>query len=156
MTQDVDVLSPRAAEVADELRAYLSKRFHIAMRLRQLAEGRGYRLFQVRKPRNRHLVYVRPVTALPPTREVGEVLVVALAELIAMKVTALARRRKQPKAGTDWRDLAALLLAFPELKKRSGPVRESLEAAGASPEIFSTWDEIVAQEIVPASEDEEF
>ena len=42
-------------------------------------------------------------------------------ELIAHKVIAYHARRGQPKAGTDWRDLAMLLLTFPELKKEKGP-----------------------------------
>src|SRR5436853_2008433 len=47
MTQDVDVLSTRAAELAEELREHLSQRFHIAIRVREIGEGRGYRLFQI-------------------------------------------------------------------------------------------------------------
>ena len=33
MTQDIDLMSPRASELADELRAFLSDRFHIAVRV---------------------------------------------------------------------------------------------------------------------------
>src|ERR1044071_8268161 len=55
MTQDIDLLSTRAAEFVQELRDHLSERFHIAVRVRQVGEGRGYRLFQVRKSGNRHL-----------------------------------------------------------------------------------------------------
>src|ERR671934_180288 len=54
MTQDIDVLSTRATEFAQELRDHLSERFHIAVRVRQVGEGRGYRIFQVRKTGNRH------------------------------------------------------------------------------------------------------
>lgn len=68
MTQDVDILSPRAAEFAEELRASLSQRFHIAVRIRTVANGLGLRLYQVRKPENRDLVDVRRVDVLPPTR----------------------------------------------------------------------------------------
>src|SRR5216117_2770097 len=56
MTQDVDLLSTRAAELAEELRAHLSERFHIAVRVREVGQNRGYRLFQVQKSGNRHLV----------------------------------------------------------------------------------------------------
>src|SRR5438552_16347916 len=56
MTQDVDIQSSRAPEVAEELRMYLNKRFHIAVRVRTVREGSGYRLYQVRRPKNRHLV----------------------------------------------------------------------------------------------------
>ena len=71
MTQDVDILSPRAKELAEELQAYLKKRLHIAVRVREIVKGRGYRLFQVQKPKNRHLVDVRGVLSLPPTRRVS-------------------------------------------------------------------------------------
>src|SRR6266446_6415785 len=52
MTQDVDMLSPRAAELAAELRSHLAGKFHIAVRMREVAEGRGFRLFQQQKPKN--------------------------------------------------------------------------------------------------------
>src|SRR5580704_3768274 len=55
LTQDVDVVSTRAKELAEELRAYLNERFHIAVRVRNIREGLGYRVYQVRKPENRHL-----------------------------------------------------------------------------------------------------
>src|SRR5260370_40709167 len=49
MTQDVDILSPRAVELADEMRTYLGTRFQIALRVRAVANGRGLRLYQVDK-----------------------------------------------------------------------------------------------------------
>ena len=153
MTQDVDVLSPRAAELARELRSYLSARFHIAVRIRELGEAVGYRLYQVRKPKNRHLVDIRPVSTLPPTQQVAGVLVVVPAELIASKVIAFQQRHGRPKSGTDWRDLAMLLLTFPELKSEAGPVRDRLDAAGAGATVLETWSRLVAEEILP--EDEE-
>lgn len=156
MTQDIDLLSPRAEELAAELRDYLKQRFHIAVRIRRVGRGKGYRLFQVQKSGNRHLIDVRPVKTLPLTERMAGVLVVAPAELIAGKVIAYHQRRGQPKSGTDWRDLAMLFLTFPELKRDSGPVAERLEMAGADPEILVTWKELVAQEIRPAEEDDEF
>src|SRR5918911_1252545 len=66
MTQDVDIASTRAKELAEELRAFLNTRFHIAVRVREIREGIGFRIYQVRKPQNRHLVDVRPVESLPP------------------------------------------------------------------------------------------
>src|SRR5450759_510087 len=74
MTQDVDILSPRAAELAEELRAYLSQRFQIAVRIRTVANGLGHRLYQIRKPRNRHLVDIRGVEGLPAHQVVEEIL----------------------------------------------------------------------------------
>jgi hypothetical protein len=156
MTQDIDLLSPRAEELAQELRDYLRQRFQIAVRVRQVGEGRGYRLFQVRKSGNRHLVDVRPVATLPSAQRIAQVLVIAPADLIASKVIAYHQRRGKPKSGTDWRDLAMLLLTFPELKHDLGPVADCLRAAGADPAVLTVWTEIVAQEIQPADEEDEF
>jgi len=132
------------------LREYLSERFHVAVRVRQA--GEGYRLFQVRKAGNRHLVDIRPVEGLPETRRIAQVLVVAPVELIAGKVIAYHQRRGQPKSGTDWRDLALLLLAFPEFKKDLEPVAARLRAAGAGSGVLKVWEELAAQEIRPAEE----
>jgi hypothetical protein len=156
MTQDLDLLSTRAEALAQELRDYLSQRFHIAMRVRRVGEGRGFRLFQVRKSGNRHLVDIRAVETLPSAERIAGVLVLAPAELIASKVIAYHQRRGQPKSGTDWRDLAMLLLTFPELKQDRGPVVDRLRAVGASAEALAVWRELVAQEIQQASEDDEF
>jgi hypothetical protein len=147
MTQDVDILALDAADLAEELRAYLNKRFHIAVRTRKIKGGIGYRIYQVQKSGNRHLVDVRPVSEFPPTQRVAEILVVAPAEVIAGKLQAFHSRRHEPKSGTDWRDLTMLLLAFPELKRRAGPVRERLVAENADAAMLAAWDEMVALEI---------
>ncbi len=156
MTQDIDLLSTHAQELALELQEHLRQRFHIAMRIRQIADGQGYRLYQVQKSGNRHLVDVRQVEALPLAERIEKILVMAPAELIARKVIAYYKRRGQPKSGTDWRDLAELLLAFPQFKHESSPVAERLKAAGADQAIFNVWKELVDREIQPADEEEEF
>lgn len=156
MTQDIDLLSTRADVVAQELCDYLHQRFRIAVRVRRLGEGRGFRLFQVRKSGNRHLVDMRPVETLPSAERIAGVLVMAPAELIATKVIAYHQRRGQPKSGTDWRDLAMLLLTFPALKREPGPVTGRLQAAGAGPDVLAVWEELVAQEIRPADDNDEF
>jgi hypothetical protein len=155
MSQDVDILSPRAKHLAEELRSHLAGQFHIAVRTREVAEGRGYRVFQARKPKNRHLVDVRLVKELPAAQRVGDLLVLMPPELVAGKVVAYCRRRGKPKAGTDWRDLAMLLLKFPELKRDPGPITDRLKTLG-DPEVLALWREIVSQEIAPDEEDEEF
>jgi hypothetical protein len=66
------------------------------------------------------------VETLPAAQRIADVLVMAPAELIASKVMAHYRRRGQPKSGTDWRDLALLLLTFPDLKRDPGPVADRL------------------------------
>ena len=152
MSQDVDLQSTRAADLAEELKEYLHKKFHIAVRTRELS-ARGYRVYQHRGERNRRLVDIRPVGTLPPARRIKEVLVMEPANLIAGKVIAHEARRGQPKSGTDWRDLAMLLLTFPELKRDPGPVSEILESSGAGPDAMEFWRDLVAQEI--RSEDDE-
>jgi hypothetical protein len=156
MTQDVDIASPRAEELAEELRAFLNQRFHIAVLVRSIREGLGYRIYQVQKPENRHLVDLRPVPSLPPAQRINEVLVVTPPQLIAGKVTALTHRKHKPKAGTDWRDVALLLLTFPDLKTEEGPVADCLRADGAEEAVFTTWRELVAEEILPPDEDDDF
>jgi len=153
MTQDLDLLSTHAEVLARGLRGYLRQRFRIAVRVRRVGKGRGVRLFQVRKSGSRHLVDLRPVKTLPLAKRIAGVLVMAPAELIASKVIAYHQRRGQPKSGTDWRDLAMLLLTFPELKCAPGPVVDRLQAAGASSEVLAVWRELVAQEIRPSEED---
>src|SRR5438876_693827 len=56
MTQEVDILSPRAAELAEEIRKFLNERFKIASRVRKVRQGMGYRIYQIQKSGNRHLV----------------------------------------------------------------------------------------------------
>jgi hypothetical protein len=149
MTQDVDIQSTRAAALAEELRERLAGLFHIAVRVREVAEGRGYRLFQIHEPRNRHLADLRQVDRLPPSRRIAEVSIVEPAELVAEKVMAYQRRVGRPKSFTDRRDVASLLLRFPELKRHPGPVDDRLQAGGAGPAVLDAWREIVASEILP-------
>lgn len=156
MSQDIDLLSTRAAELAEELRAFLSERFHIAVRIREVTDGRGCKLYQARKSGNRYLVDIRLAQTLPPARRIAEVLVASPEQLVALKVIAYHQRRGQPKSGTDWRDLAMLLLAFPELKQNAGLVADRLHAESAGDEILNLWHEVVAQEIQTTDEDDEF
>jgi len=156
MSQDVVLISTRAGELAEELREYLSERFHIAVRVRVIGAGKGYRLFQIHKPRNRHLVDLRPAESLPRAERIEEVLVISPPELIAHKVISYHARRGQPKAGTDWRDLAMLLLTFPELKKEQGAVSEALGSMEAGQEVKQAWSELVAQELIEPEDDGEF
>ncbi len=156
MTQDIDLMSPRAADLAEELREYLSERFHIAVRVRVIGDGKGFRVFQIQKTGNRHLVDVRAVASLPKAQNIDGIQVITPAELIARKVVSYHSRRNQPKSGTDWRDLAMLVLAFPELKTESGPVSETLTSLGATEEEVKAWSELVHQEISKPDDDSEF
>lgn len=66
------------------------------------------------------------------------------------------QRRGKPKFGTDWRDLAMVLLTFPELKQEHGLVAERLQTAGVAPEVLAVWGDLVAQELRLEGEDDEY
>ncbi len=153
MTHDVDLLSTRAAEFAEELSQRLAERLRIAARVREVVPGQGFRVYQVRKPSNRHLVDVRQTAALPSFQPFGGVQVIAPPELIAMKVISLVSRAGRPKAGTDLVDVQRLLLAFPRLKFEEGPVLSALRKLSAQEGVISRWREIVRTPIQP-DEDE--
>jgi len=152
MTQNIDIISNRAALLAEELHQALHQQFHIALRVREVAQAQGYRLYQVQKLGNRHLVDIRQMDILPSAQRLAQILVLSPAELIAYKVIAYHQRRGQPKAGTDWRDIAMLLLTFPELKEFDGSVKNYLSST--SPTILATWQEVVQQMIQPIDDDE--
>ena len=121
-----------------------------------MAGDKGLRLFQVQKRGNRDLVDIRAVETLPSAERIAQVLVISPAALIAAKVIAYHNRRGKPKSGTNWRDIALLLLKFPDLKHEQGPVAEQLTILGAAPAIFAVWHEFVHQEIAPEDDEAEF
>jgi len=155
-TQDVDLISVRAAELAEELREHLARLFHIALRLREIKGGSGYRIFQLQKTGNRHLADVRSVEVLPDVWIIDGVQVLSPAELIASKVISHFQRRGKSKSWTDRRDLVVLFLAFPEFKRDPGPVTECLARAQTAPGVPALWRELVDQEIAPESDEDDF
>lgn len=156
MTQEIDLMSLRASELATEICTLLSDKFGIAVRIREVKAGVGFRIYQLQKGGNRHLVDIRAVNVLPLAERVEDVLVIAPTALLAQKVIAYQRRQGRPKAGTDWRDIAMLLLAFPELKASPELVAAELIKFDAEPEILELWHGLVQQEILPADEDDDF
>jgi hypothetical protein len=153
MTQAVDILSTRAKEVSEELRGGLSERFHIAVRVREIGDGKGFRIYQTRKGGNRHLADIRPVSRLPKTETVEQIRVLSPLELIVSKVISYHARRGKPKSGTDWRDIAVLLIRFPELVDSVGPL---LIDRGADQMLITVWNELSANNFELGDEDDEF
>ncbi len=154
MTHDLDVLSTDAAALAEDLRKLLAERFHIAARVREVVKGTGYRVYQARKPKNRNLVDVRRVDALPPINVIDGVQVLEPVELVAMKVVSLAERQHREKGLSDRLDLHRLLNAFPEFRGKHKVVSDRLRALGASDAALALWHEIVREPIEP-DEDED-
>lgn len=156
MTQDVDIMSTRGRELAEELRAHLAGTFTIAARVREVANGRGFRIYELREPKNRHVADVRQVDALPPTRTVSDILVPTPEELVAQKVLSYISRRGQPKSDTDLRDLKVLLLAYPLLKAQSSAVLDRLRGHSADDQAIAEWNRLAAMEIKPPDDADEF
>jgi hypothetical protein len=153
MTQDVDILSVRAADLAEELRTYLAGRFQIAVRIREVAHGAGHRIDQLRKPENRHLVDIRSVEQFPAHGMVDSVPVIAPAELICQKVISSVSRSGTAKRLSDLVDIARLLLTFPDLKTSDGPVAERLRTSGANETVLDAWRTLAAEEITPENDE---
>lgn len=151
MTQDVDLLSTDAKNLAEELREFLSEKFRIAVRVREIGD-KGLRIYQVRKEGNRHLIDVRAVAEFPETRTIEAIRVLSPVELMTSKVVSYHARRGKPKAGTDWRDLGMLLLQFPELKEK---VSATLREKNVVEAVLETWAEIASQDFQFENEDED-
>jgi hypothetical protein len=99
---------------------------------------------------------VRPVETLPLTNRIDGVLVVIPTEVIAGKVMSCVRRKGKPKSFTDRRDLAHMLLTFPEYKVEHGEVERRLVALGADEATMQLWRQLVAEEIFTEEDEDEF
>jgi len=113
---------------------------------------KGLRIYQVRKEGNRHLIDVRLVAEFPDTETIEDIQVLSPVELIISKVISYHSRRGKPKSGTDWRDLAMLLLRFPELKEK---VSEILRAKNVGESVLETWAKIASENFRLEDEDED-
>ena len=152
MTQVVDLLSTRAGELAEELKEFLSGRFHIAVRVRAVADGKGFRIYRIRSEGNRHLIDLRMISEFPATETIEVILVLSPVELLASKAISYYSRKGKPKAGTDYRDLGMLLLRFPELKEK---VSEILQSKNVGDAVLETWAEIARHDFQFEDEDED-
>jgi hypothetical protein len=154
MTQDVDIFSPTPLETAEALATALNGAFHIAVRVREIAGGKAYRVYQLRNEGNRHLADVRITEfSLDDATEKEGIRYVSLPLMVAMKASALAKRRLAPKGATDLADVRRLLLAHPELRNADGPVSEAIRRIGAGEEVTRIWDELRAEPAVADEDD---
>ena len=152
MTSDVDVMSTDAESLADDLRDRLAKKFHIAVRVRTVAGGSGFRVYQLRPEKNRHLVDVRQVDELPDAERVDGIQVVAPADLVVMKLVSFVARRSTDKGISDRLDLHRMLLAFPEFRKPRSAVFKLLDDASVG--VRGAWAEILSEQINRSDDDE--
>jgi hypothetical protein len=99
---------------------------------------------------------VRPVDALSAAERIEGVLVVTRPKVVAGKVISCIRRRGKPKSFTGRRDLAHMLLKFPELKVKDSVVEQRLKALGADGAVLDFWHELVAEVIIAPEADDDF
>jgi Nucleotidyl transferase AbiEii toxin, Type IV TA system len=141
MTEDIDVFSQHAPELAETLRDTINRTFHVAIRIRRSADGKGLRLYQTTRESKRHLIDIRPTVDLPPTVRMNGVGVVVPAFLAAMKVIASVDRANLLDREQDTIDLRKLLAAIPEL--RTDPdVDKYLSDLNASPDALAKWEDL--------------
>ena len=151
MTQDIDLLSTDAKNLAEILKSFLSDKFRITVRIGEIGD-KGLKIYQGRKEGNRHLIDVRFVSDFPATEIVEEIQVLSPLELIVNKVISFQSRYGKPKSWTDRRDVAVLLLRFPELK---GKVAENLRAKNVGEAVLETWAETSEETFLLENEDED-
>ena len=95
---------------------------------------------------------MRLVSEFPTTQIIEEIQVLSPVELIAAKVMADHARRGRPEAGTDWPDIAMLLLEFPALKAE---VTQTLQSKNVDNAVLETWVEIENQEFTSENPDDD-
>ena len=155
MTQDVDVMALHAEALATAIRDHLHQELKIATRVRSVANGKGFRVYQVQKPTNRHLVDLRQVDQLPECQLNDGIQVVAPLELIVLKIIGMTARRHTPKGLTDHADLMRLLLKYPTYKTSPHLVADLLEQHSADQQAQQLWQEISSQSF-QANDDEDY
>lgn len=115
MTADVDIQTLQGQLLVTQMSEHLHNEFYIATRSREVKPGEAWRIYQVLKSGNRHLVDIRQVDHLPEFEVINHIQVLSPLELINAKIVSAYARQHQPKGFSDLRDLYSLLLTFPEL-----------------------------------------
>ena len=98
MTADVDIQSLQGQALASEIIQHLHQEFYIAARVREIGDGRAWRIYQRLKSGNRHLVAIRQVNTLPSFEVVNGIQILSPLVLIVSKITSAYARQNQPKA----------------------------------------------------------
>jgi hypothetical protein len=153
MTEDIDLMSRSAESLADELCKWLHQEFQMASRVRTVASGKGFRVYQRRSSGTRHLIDIRQVDELPEYQVFQGLAVVSPAELIALKVISSTLRAGTPKAMTDQADLMRLLLAFPEHQTEDGDVTAALQKLQAADRVIQAWQQWTEKTIQPDTDE---
>ena len=115
MTADVDMQTLQGQLLVTRIIEHLHREFHIATRSREVKPGQAWRIYQVLRSGNRHLVDIRQVEHLPDFEVINQIQVLSPLELMVTKIISAYARQHQPKGFSDLRDLYSLMLTFPEL-----------------------------------------
>jgi hypothetical protein len=108
----------------------------------------GSRVYQLREPKNRHLCDVRQVDAMPDSRIIEGVRVVAPEVLAAMNAVSIVARATREKGLSDKLDLARLCRALPAPKDPEVAIA-ACAALGAGQREVDAWLEIARLELSP-------
>jgi hypothetical protein len=148
MTADIDLQATHGEQLVMEICDHLHQEFYIAPRSRRLKNHPAWRIYQVLKSGNRHLVDVRQVEVLPASERINNIQVLSPIALMQSKVISAYARQNQPKGFSDLRDLYSLMLRFPELG-------EQVTVDPSNPALTAFWRSIQSQNIQAPEEDED-
>ncbi len=148
MTADIDIQALQGKALASEVRQYLNQEFYIATRIREIGKNKAWRIYQIIKSGNRHLVDIRQVENLPNFEIVNNIQILSPLELIQAKIISAYARRQQPKGFSDLRDLYSLMLTFPQLVGQ-------IQLDSGDEGLLQFWRSLQSQKIDLPEEDED-
>ena len=148
MTADIDLQATNGEQLVTEICEHLHQEFYIETRSRRLKNHPAWRVYQVLKSGNRHLVDVREVALLPTFERVNQIQVLSPIALMESKVISAYARQNQPKGFSDLRDLYSLMLRFPGLV-------EQVTVEPTNPDLQAFWRSIQSRNIEAEAEDDD-
>ena len=140
MTADINIQALQGKSLASDISQYLPQKFYIATRIREIGDGKAWRIYQILKSGNRNLVDIRQVETLPNFEVINDLQILAPLELIEAKVMSAYARQQQPKGFSDLRDLYSLMLTFPELVDR-------IQLKSQNEKLLEFWQSLQSQDI---------
>ena len=148
MTTDIDIQALQGQLLVAQISDRLRQEFYIATRSREVKLNQAWRIYQVLKSGNRHLVDIRQVDRLPEFEVINQIQVLSPLELIISKIISAYARQNQPKGFSDLRDLYSLILTFPQLVNQ-------IKIPSENERIRDFWNDVQLQQIAFPQLDED-
>ena len=148
MTTDIDIQALQGQLLVAQISDRLRQEFYIATRSREVKSNQAWRIYQVLKSGNRHLVDIRQVDRLPEFEVINQIQVLSPLELIISKIISAYARQNQPKGFSDLRDLYSLILTFPQLVNQ-------IKIPSENERIRDFWNDVQLQQIAFPQLDED-